>query len=124
MTRKWALEFAMQWAAAWNARDLDRVLAHFADDIEFTSPRAVEVVGAPTIRGKAALRSYWERALAQVGSLSFTVERVLFDEELREVAIVYTSVIDGRSRRVSENLIFGDGALVTRAEVFHSVLPA
>ena len=32
--------FAEEWAAAWNRRDVDAVLAHFHDDVVFTSPVA------------------------------------------------------------------------------------
>ena len=103
MTREEAQAFAEQWAAAWNERDVERVLAHFEDDVTFTSPTALAVVGVATLRGKQALRDYWNKAVARIGSLRFTVDRALWDAEHRELAIVYESEIDGRRRRVSEN---------------------
>jgi len=121
MTREEAQAFAQQWAAAWNERDVERVLAHFEDDVTFTSPTALAVVGVATLRGKQALRDYWNKAVARIGSLRFTVDRALWDAEHRELAILYESDIDGRKRRVSENLTFGASGLVTRAEVFHGV---
>ena len=121
MTREEAQAFAQQWAAAWNERDVERVLAHFEDDVTFTSPTALAVVGVATLRGKQALRDYWNKAVARIGSLRFTVDRALWDAEHRELAIVYESEIDGRRRRVSENLRFGPGGLVASAEVFHGV---
>jgi hypothetical protein len=121
MTRAEATAFAAAWAAAWNRRDLDAVLAHFDDAVAFTSPRAVEVAGAATVHGKDALRAYWTKALAAVGSLQFSVDRVVWDPETRELAILYTSLVDGRRRRVSENLCFGPNGLVVSAEVFHGV---
>jgi len=50
--------FAEEWAAAWNRRDVDAVLAHFHDDIVFTSPVAAQLVpdSGRVVRGKAALR--------------------------------------------------------------------
>lgn len=27
-------DFAHEWIAAWNAHDLERILAHYADDVE------------------------------------------------------------------------------------------
>jgi hypothetical protein len=39
----------------------------------------------------------------------------------RELAIIYTADIDGKSRRVSENLTFDESGRVTAAEVFHGV---
>ena len=47
--------------------------------------------------------------------------RVLWDAASRELAIIYLADIDGRTRTVSENLIFGDDGLVATAEVFHGV---
>ncbi|EUA35825.1 snoaL-like domain protein [Mycobacterium xenopi 3993] len=38
------VEFSRRWAAAWNARDLDAVLAFFHDDVTFASPFAAEVL--------------------------------------------------------------------------------
>jgi ketosteroid isomerase-like protein len=37
--------FASDWIAAWNSHDLDRILAHYEDDFEMTSPLIVALVG-------------------------------------------------------------------------------
>ena len=121
MTRKEADTFAAAWAAAWNARDIERVLAFFSEDIAFVSPTALAVVGTATVQGKAALRAYWTQAMSRIGSLKFTLDRVVWDATARELAIVYLSDIDGRGKHVSENLTFGADGLVVRAEVFHGV---
>lgn len=121
MTSEEARAVAGQWAAAWNELAVERVLEHFDDEVSFTSPTALAVVGSATVRGKQALRDYWQTALAQVKSLRFIVERVLWDVDTREMAIIYDSEINGRKRRVSENLTFGEGGLVISAEVFHGV---
>jgi steroid delta-isomerase len=121
MTREEAMSFADRWAAAWNERDVERVLAAFSEDITFTSPTALAVAGTATVRGKAALRAYWNSAMERIGALRFTIDRVMWDAATRELAIVYVAVIDGRSKRVSENLTFGINGLITSAEVFHGV---
>ena len=71
MNRDEAVEYARRWTEAWNRRDLEAVLEHFEDDVTFSSPKALEAVGAPTVRGKAALRKYWVTALQPVKSLRF-----------------------------------------------------
>jgi hypothetical protein len=38
MTEAQAQEFAIEWIAAWNSHDLERILGHYADDVEVTSP--------------------------------------------------------------------------------------
>src|SRR5262245_6568481 len=121
MTREEAQSFAQQWAAAWTDRAVEHVLAHFDDHVTFTSPTALAVVGTATVRGKQALRDYWNQALARIGSLRFAVDRVLWDASSRELAIIYDSEVGGRKRRVSENLRFGADGRVISAEVFHGV---
>ncbi len=71
--------FAAEWIAAWNAHDLPRILSHYTDDFEFSSPVIVEVVGEPSGRlaGKAAVGAYWTKALARRPDLHFELVAVL-----------------------------------------------
>ncbi|HEY3501416.1 MAG TPA: nuclear transport factor 2 family protein [Actinocatenispora sp.] len=71
-----AQRFAADWEERWNSHDLDRVLAHYADDVVFRSPYAVAVIGTDTVRGKDALRAYWTAGLKRLPDLRFTVESV------------------------------------------------
>src|SRR5688572_5764036 len=103
MTRDEAEAFAADWADAWNRRAVEAVLEHLHDEVVFTSPRAQAVVGAATVRGKAALRDYWNKALSQVESLVFVVDRIVWDPDRLELAIIYTAEINGQTKRVSEN---------------------
>jgi ketosteroid isomerase-like protein len=43
--REFALEFAAEWVRAWNAHDLERIFAHYADDFEMVLPFIVERMG-------------------------------------------------------------------------------
>jgi len=121
MTRDEAETFAHQWAAAWNERAVERVLEHFHENVTFTSPTAQAVVAVGTVRGKAALRAYWNTALERVTSLRFTVDRVVWDATTRELAILCTREANGSTKRISENLTFDADGLVISAEVFHGV---
>jgi ketosteroid isomerase-like protein len=62
-----ASDFVETWLGAWNGHDLDAVLAHFAEDVIFTSPVAARVVEGSdgVIRGNAALRRYWREGLTE-----------------------------------------------------------
>jgi len=102
------LSFAAEWCEAWNAHDLDRLLAHFHDDVIFTSPMAAKLVpeSGGRVAGKAALRDYWAKGLSLIPDLHFTVEQVF--------AGVDGIVIQYRNQKgisVSEVLIF-EGGLV------------
>jgi hypothetical protein len=100
--------FADEWVRAWNAHDVEAVLAHFHDDVEFTSPVAARVLleSNGVVRGKDALRHYWTTALTTVPDLHFDVVGVYRGES--------TLVINYRNHRgelVNEVLTF-DGNLV------------
>jgi ketosteroid isomerase-like protein len=59
--------FATRWCARWNAHDLEGLLAHFTDDVVFTSPVASRILGGDGIvRGKAMVIDYRNQAGARV----------------------------------------------------------
>ena len=45
MDSKFANKFAAEWIAAWNAHDLPRVLSHYTEDFEMSSPKIVQIAG-------------------------------------------------------------------------------
>src|ERR1700744_2960520 len=71
-------DFAPEWIAAWNARDLDRVLSHYTDDFEMSSPLIVALMNEPSgvLHGKPAIRAYWAHALSLHPTLHFPLETV------------------------------------------------
>ncbi len=106
MDAEFALKFAEEWQAAWNSHDVDRILAHYSDDVVFQSPYVVHRFQEPSgeVHGKDALRSYWSSGLAQQPDLQFIVDDVR--------ASVDTLVINYRNHNghaVSEVLRFRDG---------------
>jgi hypothetical protein len=69
-----AQAFAQQWVKDWNAHDVEALLEHFADDVVFTSPVAIRVLGGDgVIRGKDALRKYWSEGIRLIPDLHFEV---------------------------------------------------
>ena len=58
--------FAKGWIQAWNQRDLEAVLAHYTENVEFQSPLVIKLLGetSGTVRGKENLREYFRKALA------------------------------------------------------------
>ena len=62
-----------EWIAAWNARDLERVLALYAENFEMTSHHihAMGFHASGTLRGKDRVRNYWATALARLPDLHF-----------------------------------------------------
>jgi hypothetical protein len=73
LTADHAHRFASSWYAAWNARDIDRIMAHYAPDIEHSSPFIARYNGSsdPSIRGPDNVRAYFDRALKANPTLRF-----------------------------------------------------
>jgi hypothetical protein len=71
--KEFAIEFAQDWIAAWNSRDLARVLSHYADDFVMSSPIIAQIGAEPSgvLTGKAAVGEYWVKALAMIPELHF-----------------------------------------------------
>jgi hypothetical protein len=109
--QSWANEFAKQWISAWNSHDLDRILSHYVDDFEMSSPLIIERKKDPNgvLRGKAAIRDYWAIGLAANPPLRF--ELIDVHVGVNTIGIVYRSV--GR-RRVIELLTFNADKEVIR----------
>jgi steroid delta-isomerase len=124
MQRSRAVHFAQSWIDAWNRRDVEQVLAMYADNLSFTSPTALETVGNPTVVGKSALRDYWQNALARASDLQFVLDRIIWDAETRELAIVYTRHVNGSSKQVIETFRFDAHDLVVSTEVLHGHVPS
>ena len=61
-----AATFAHEWVQAWNRRDVESLLSHYSEDVEFRSNLVARLVGeaSGTVRGKHNLREYFQKALA------------------------------------------------------------
>ena len=61
-----ATAFAQEWVQAWNRRDLESLLSHYSEDVEFRSLLVAKILGEPAgaIVGKAQLRDYFQKVLA------------------------------------------------------------
>jgi catechol 2,3-dioxygenase-like lactoylglutathione lyase family enzyme len=118
MNQERALPFAEAWVDAWNRHDLERVLAHYAEDVEMTSPFIAEVTGDPrgSVRGKSALRAYWRAALARFPDLRFELIGVYAGVD--GLVIHYKSV---RGLLACEVLTLDAEGLVTKATAHHVV---
>lgn len=112
-----ARAFAADWIAAWNAHDLERILDHYADDVEFASPYVVQIGGEPSGRltGKQALRSYWAKGLAMLPDLHFTLIETLVG--IGAVTLVYR----GHRGSVAETFHFDDAGRVSSATACYAL---
>lgn len=98
-----AEHFAAEWIAAWNSHDLDRVLSHYSDDFEMSSPLIAKIADEPSCRlkGKRAVGAYWARALELNPNLHFELLTTLVGAG--SVTICYR----GHRGIAAEVLVFG-----------------
>ena len=87
-------EFATAWIASWNSHNLEDILSHYADDIEITTPMIRLATGGAEscLKGKDAVRNYWQKALDKIPDLRF--ELIDTTEGVNSVALYYQSVMN------------------------------
>ncbi|TAL06524.1 MAG: nuclear transport factor 2 family protein [Porticoccaceae bacterium] len=112
-----AAHFAADWIAAWNAHDLDRILAHYSDDFEMSSPVIVQIAGEPSgrLKGKAAVGAYWAKALVLIPELHFELVTTLLGVD--SVTLYYKGV----RGMAAEVFFFGPERKVARACAHYAV---
>src|SRR4051794_19466686 len=124
MTRSEALAFAQAWVDAWNRRDVAAIMAHFAEDAVFTSPKAALFVGDAVVRGKPPPAAYGRRASAGTAELRFPLARALWARETRELLVLYDARIGGTPRRACELMRFDeDGREVAGEALYGAEVP-
>lgn len=82
MTHASNAELGRAWLRAFNARELDALIALYADDCTHTSPklRVQRPESGGAIRGKAALRAWWADAFARLPGLRYEELTVTADD--------------------------------------------
>ncbi len=114
----WARAFAAEWVDAWNSHDLDRILSHYTDDFEMSSPLIVERMGVAegVLRGKRAIRPYWQQGLDAHPPLRFELRDVLAG--VRTIVIYYRRTTT-RTRMAAEVLTLNEeGKVVAGAAAY------
>ena len=77
--------------AAWNSRDLERVLTLYAENSEMTSHK-IQALGfdsSGTLEGKAKIRIYWAKALTLLPDLHFTLIDIFVSPD--SIVVVYAN---------------------------------
>lgn len=106
------------WVEAWNARDLERVLALYDEAAVMTSDRipAMGFDASGTVRGKEALRAYWGKALGLLPELHFSLIDLLVSPD--SVVVFYANE---RGKKICEYLRVNDAGLIVQGSANHLV---
>jgi hypothetical protein len=112
MDHQFAESFAADWIASWNAHDLNRILSHYADDFEMSSPMISQIANEPagTLQGKTAVSAYWAQALQLIPDLHFELLSTLIG--VNSITLYYKSA---NNRLAAEVLHFSADQKVIRA---------
>lgn len=102
MTRDEAWKLANDWIAAWNAHDLDRIMTHYEDTVELTSPVAARLLGLPagTVTGKANVRAYFQCGLEAYPELHFDLQDVFWG--MNSMVLCYANQAGNRTAEFME----------------------
>jgi hypothetical protein len=117
ITKEFAEHFAREWIDAWNSHEMDRILAHYSDPFEMSSPFIIKVMNEPsgTLKGKQVIAAYWKKALQLYPDLRFELISTLAG--VNSITLYYKGV----SGFAAEVFHFDSGKKVVRTEA-HYVL--
>ena len=93
---------AEDWVSAWNSHDLERIMMHYEDTVELTSPTATQLLESADgkVVGKDNLRAYFQRGLTAYPQLHFKLEDVLWGSN--SVVLYYTNQNGNRTAEFME----------------------
>lgn len=112
-------QIAVKWFDAFNKHDLEKLLSLYDDNAQHYSPklkiRKPETQGL--IKGKSALREWWQDAFERLSSLQYEVIKLTADEE--QVFMEYIRHVEGEEDlSVGEVLQIKNG-LIIFSRVYH-----
>ena len=118
MDSTFAQHFATEWIAAWNAHDLEKVLSHYTDGFEMSSPYIATLAGEPsgTLIGKPAVEAYWRKELSAFPDLHFDLISVLVGAN--SITLYYKGA---RGRLAAEVFHFDAEQKVSRAFAHYDI---
>lgn len=110
---------AERWLECFARRDLDGLLALYADDATHTSPkiRARFPETGGRLHGKAAMRAWWQDAFDRLPSMRYVKTALTADE--RRVVMEYVRHVDGEPEMPIAEVLDIEAGLIVASRVFH-----
>jgi ketosteroid isomerase-like protein len=112
-------DIARQWLDCFARRDLDGLLALYADDAVHTSPkiRARHPETGGVLRGKPAMRVWWQDAFDRLPTMRYAPTALTADD--RRVFMEYVRHVDGEPDLPIAEVLEVDGGKIVASRVFH-----
>jgi len=117
ITEDFCKQFADEWINAWNSHDLDRIMNHYAEELEFYSPLIIKLNINPDgrITHKTDLRDYFKIGLEKFPDLHFSLHHVLVG--LNSVVLYYGSVNNTLS---AEFMLFNEEGKISQVRAHYT----
>jgi hypothetical protein len=111
-----ARQFADHWIQAWNSHDLDDIMSHYAAEVVLTSPTAAKLLvdSSGTIKGKEAVRNYFEKGLQAFPNLNFELLDVMWG--ISSVVLYY---LNQKGSKTGEFMEFDANQKIARVRKLH-----
>jgi len=119
MDNTFAEHFASDWIDSWNSHDFQRILSHYTDDFEMSSPKIIQLADEPsgTLHGKIEVGAYWAKALQLIPDLHFELITILVG--VNSITLYYQGA---QGRLAAEVFHFNQEQKVTKAFAHYSPL--
>jgi ketosteroid isomerase-like protein len=110
---------AERWLDCFARRDLDGLLALYADDAVHTSPkiRTRHPDTGGVLRGKAAMRVWWQDSFDRLPTMRY--EPTVFTADDRRVVMEYVRHVDGEPDLPVAEVLEVAGGRIVASRVFH-----
>ena len=112
-------QIATKWFEAFNAHDLEKLLSLYNDNAQHYSPklkiRMPETQGL--IKGKQALREWWQDAFDRLPTLQYEVVKLTADED--QVFMEYIRRVDGEDDLSVGEVLQIENELIIFSRVYH-----
>lgn len=120
MTPQQATHFAQAWVEAFNAHDLDAILDHYAETLEFRSPLIPQLKfnESGVITARQELERYFRIGLNAYPDLHFTLHHVFLG--VNSLAIYYTSI---QNRLVCEVFQLNEQGKADKVDCHYGIAP-
>lgn len=112
-------DIANRWLDCFARRDLDGLLALYADDAVHTSPK-IRVRHPETggqLRGKAAMRTWWQDSFDRLPTMRYEPTALTADD--RRVFMEYIRHVDGEPDMPIAEVLEVSGGRIVASRVFH-----
>jgi len=102
MDIEFAKDFANDWIESWNSHDIEKIISHYEEELEFKSPLIVERYSDPDgiIYTREKLKEYFLIGLTNNPSLIFELKQVLLGVNF--LTLYYKNARGGETSEIFE----------------------